>query len=723
MCVTCAEQWQHMRKGVLALLCLFAVALAGLGLLWRAVPVDATTAVDVSGVAAINAGQLRAVSGSWAQGNTDLSTPPAAVTNPAGKPVVRFYLFYSDTCPHCHDIMNNYLPTVYEKYGDQVEYQYLNINNNTENYMTMLGVETKLGMPGEDQGYVPALVIGDKVLVGAQDIPAQLEGLIDQYLAQGGVDWISLENLPQVVLPTPAPIVQILLFFNPSQADFSSLNTFVTSLSQQYGSGLQPLAMDISQPANASQLDALNRALGVAQPAAGTPEVLIDRQLLVGMAAIQAKLPGLIDKYLARGGITVPPWEQLIGSAGGTPVPAATQTAPAPKPIYLAFFEQAGCQECARTTYDLELVKEQYPQVIVESFPVEDQQNKALNEWLCEKYGVPEAKRLSTPMIFVGQEVLIGTDANASNLLAAVGKYAATGAERTWMDFDATQAQQSLIDRFNSFGILTVLGAGLIDGLNPCAFATLVFFVSYLTFLGRRGRDILFVGLAFTAGVFVTYLLVGVGLLQVVQSLAVFTAFGRWVYLVTALLCVALAVFTFRDFSKARGGQAGEMTLKLPMTLRRRIHKVIRENAQVRAFVITAFVTGFVVSLLELACTGQVYLPTIMFVMSVPKMASRAFVYLLLYCVVFILGTTSEQMGRFVNRHTPTIKFATGLLFVGLALWMTWALAPLFGVHSPATWALMGGVMVLIAVGVMVWRLLERRPAPQPVTRRRRHRA
>ena len=38
----------------------------------------------------------------------------------AQKPVVRFYLFYGETCPHCHEVMDNYLPQVYEKYGDQI---------------------------------------------------------------------------------------------------------------------------------------------------------------------------------------------------------------------------------------------------------------------------------------------------------------------------------------------------------------------------------------------------------------------------------------------------------------------------------------------------------------------------------------------------------------------------------------------------------------------------
>ena len=675
------------------------------------------------------------------------------------KPVVRFFLFYSPTCPHCHEVMENYLPTVYEKYGTQVEYQYFDIAADSETYITMLRLETKLGVPEDILGHVPTLVIGDKVMVGGAEIPAKLEGYIDEYLAQGGVDFPSLEDLPEVVLPTPAPYLQILVFLDAGQSDFEELSNLMTSLVQAYPDQLQPYGIDVTQEENSSRLAELHTALGVNAAAPGTPEVLIDRRLLVGIEEIRSELPGLIEEYLAQGGSAIPPWEELVGSTPTdtlTPEPESTEAAPseepagstptdtvtpepegtevAPRAIYLAYFEQAGCQECARTTYDLKVTQEQYPQLVVESFSMEEAENKALNEWLSEKYGVPEEERLSTPMIFVGDDVLIGTDASLSNLLTVVAGYAQTGAERTWDDFDPEEGEQGIVDRFLSFGMLTVLGAGLIDGLNPCAFATLVFFISYLAFTGRRGRDILFVGISFTLGVFLTYLLVGVGLLKVVQSLSFFTALGRWVYLLTALLCLALAVLTFRDYFRAREGQTTDMTLKLPLSLRRQINKVIRESAQVRAFVVMAFVTGFIVSLLELACTGQVYLPTIVYVMSQPDLAAQAFLYLLLYCLMFILplvvvfalsyfGTSSEQLGQFINRRTSTIKFITGLLFVALALWMTWTLAPLFGIDSPLNWVLMGGVLVVILIAVVVWHSVDERKPSKPVARSRRRRA
>jgi cytochrome c biogenesis protein CcdA/thiol-disulfide isomerase/thioredoxin len=676
-----------------------------------------------------------------AEGGTDAPPLPAAATGEVGKPVARFILFYGETCPHCHTIMDEYLPTVYAKYGDQVEHQYIEVWSDIDNYRIMLGLETKLGLPQDQQGGVPVLVIGDKVLIGDQEIPAKLETYIDEYLAQGGVDYPSLENLPQIELPTPVPSVQILVFLDLGHADTQGLNDFLTAMGQKYGAGLRAYAVDMTQSQNATILAQINAGLGVPEPPSGTPEVLIDHRMLVGLAEIQRELPGLMDQYLAQGGIDIPPLEELTGSApaatpspSGTATPSLDVTESAKKPIYLAYFEQAGCQECARTAYDLRLVQSEYPQVVVDSFAMEDKESQARNEWLCEKYGVPDEERLSTPMVFVGQDVLIGSEATAANLLAVVGKYAQSGAERTWTDFDPALATQNLVDRFRSFGVLTVLGAGLIDGLNPCAFATLVFFISYLAFTGRRGRDVLLVGISFAAGVFLTYLLVGVGLLKVVQSLSFFTALGRWIYLVTALLCVALAAFTFRDFFKARGGQATEMTLRLPKGMRRRINRVIRENAQVRAFVAVALVTGFVVSLLELACTGQVYLPTIMFVMSVPELAARALFYLLLYCIMFIVplivvfglsyfGTTSDQLGQFVNRHTSTIKLFTGFVFVALALWMTWTLAPLFGVDAPWHWVMMGLALVTVALGAAILQVLDKRAPQKPAARRRRSRA
>ena len=419
------------------------------------------------------------------------------------KPAVRFLFFYNEDCPVCKRIKGEYMPTVFEKYGEQVECRYIEIWNDPENHRMMRGLLLKLDVPASRQDYVPIVVIGDDVLAG-DEITERLDEIIGQYLAQGGVDYPSLDGLP---LP-----VHIAVFYDPDDASFARLDKLIGVQMAQHGAWLQTHTIDLSQPGNAGLLAQYNAALELPEPSPGTPHVLIGQRMLVGIDQIESDLPGLIEEYRAQGGVEIPTMESLSGKS--------TQ-----KPIYLAYFEKAGCQKCARTAYDLRLVEEGYPQLVVEVFPIDE--SAALNEWLCQQYGVPEEKRLTTPMIFVGDDVLIGHEADFGHLTFAVAKYAATGAERAWGEFDQPHAEESLVERFESFGLLTVLGAGLIDGLNPCAFATLVFFISYMTFTGRKGRDVLFVGAAFALGVFLTYLLVEMRLLKVVQSLGFFTALRR----------------------------------------------------------------------------------------------------------------------------------------------------------------------------------------------------
>jgi cytochrome b561 len=86
---------------------------------------------------------------------------------------------------------------------------------------------------------------------------------------------------------------------------------------------------------------------------------------------------------------------------------------------------------------------------------------------------------------------------------------------------------------------------------------------------------------------------------------------------------------------------------------------------------------GFLVSILESLCTGQVYLPTIVFMTRAPAMRSAAIGYLLLYNVMFILplvgilaltflGVRSETLGRLLRRRLAAVKFGMAGLFVGL---------------------------------------------------------
>ncbi|MCX7855069.1 MAG: thioredoxin family protein [Anaerolineae bacterium] len=107
-------------------------------------------------------------------------------TTPA-KPVVRAVLFYSETCPHCHIVMEQVLPPLQKQYGDQLEIKMLAVSDQA-NYELWLKAMDAYQVPADWRG-VPMLFVGDQVLVGSDQIPERLPGLIEQYLKAGGVDY------------------------------------------------------------------------------------------------------------------------------------------------------------------------------------------------------------------------------------------------------------------------------------------------------------------------------------------------------------------------------------------------------------------------------------------------------------------------------------------------------------------------------------------------------
>lgn len=348
--------------------------------------------------------------------------------------------------------------------------------------------------------------------------------------------------------------------------------------------------------------------------------------------------------------------------------------------IYITYFHKRGCQKCARASEILKRLKTKYPQIVVEMKYAKE--SRELLEAMGVLYEVPEMKRLTTPAAFIGDEYLLD-ELDETRLETVIQKYSLTGvaSRLPQAEVKTGAASDEIVSRFNAFGTLAVAGAGLLDGINPCAFATIVFFISYMSLVGRGRKEMLAAGGAFAAAVFVTYLLLGMGLLKFLSFLNEFSVVAKCVYLLAAIGTFALAFLSLYDAYKVKQGKVKEITLQLPKSLKQRIHKVIREQTRTSGVIIGALVIGFAISALELVCTGQVYLPTITFVMGVEGMRGHALAYLILYNLMFIVplvvvfgfvywGTTSMQLGGVLQRHLMPVKLGTGVLLFGLGTWL-----------------------------------------------------
>ncbi len=256
-----------------------------------------------------------------------------------------------------------------------------------------------------------------------------------------------------------------------------------------------------------------------------------------------------------------------------------------------------------------------------------------------------------------------------------------------------------LVERFMQFSPVTIAGAGLIDGINPCAFTVIVFFMSFLALQGYRKRQLAVIGIGFIISVFLTYLFIGLSLFNFIYQLSGFWAVRKAFNVSIGVLSFIFGILAVHDFIKfKKTGKTEDMILQLPKAIKNRIHGIIgfyyrqpkegpgsSANSQKKVFslLIYAFITGFLVSLLEAVCTGQVYLPTITFVLKTTDIKLLSFAYLLLYNFMFILplviififslfGATSDRFSVVFKKHFLSLKMLMALLFFALALFLVW---------------------------------------------------
>ncbi|MFO7870956.1 MAG: hypothetical protein R6V03_05935 [Kiritimatiellia bacterium] len=239
-----------------------------------------------------------------------------------------------------------------------------------------------------------------------------------------------------------------------------------------------------------------------------------------------------------------------------------------------------------------------------------------------------------------------------------------------------------LARRVESFTLPVVAVAGFLDGLNPCATASLVFFMSVLVVSGVRGRVLLVTGISFCAASFAVYTAIGFGLAGALHAFSGFHVFRRSVELALTAILFVLAFLSFRDAFRYRARRDPEaVTLRLPVRIKRRIHALMRSGLGTRSPAVGGFVIGTAVTVLESVCTGQVYVPTLVLIIRNDALRTRAWQYLLLYNLMFVtplaavflvtyLGVTTEKLLFWSRRNVPAVKILLGCLFAAMGLFL-----------------------------------------------------
>jgi len=233
-----------------------------------------------------------------------------------------------------------------------------------------------------------------------------------------------------------------------------------------------------------------------------------------------------------------------------------------------------------------------------------------------------------------------------------------------------------------SVTLFAIIAGGLLDGINPCAFATLIFFVAYLERVKQKKKTLLYIGIAFSLAVFIGYILVGLGILEFYYQAETSLLISDMIYFVAGSLALFLGIFNLYDYIRVKKDETP--ILQLPRFLKSKRGRMIRVLTQDRGIpflILLAFLAGFGIALLEFVCTGQVLIPVLAVIKTASPERFIAYLYLILYNVMFIVplllilgffyvGYKSETFGEILRSRQGLIKVLTAIFLFVIGIYM-----------------------------------------------------
>jgi cytochrome c biogenesis protein CcdA len=212
-----------------------------------------------------------------------------------------------------------------------------------------------------------------------------------------------------------------------------------------------------------------------------------------------------------------------------------------------------------------------------------------------------------------------------------------------------------------------VIVAALLDSINPCAFTVLFLTIAFLVSIESLRIKILKTGAVYIFGLFVTYFLIGLG---IIKALTVFNTPHFMGKLGACLLILFGLINIINEFFP-----------KFPIKLRipQKAHFTLANYIE-KASIPAAFILGILVGLFEFPCTGGPYL-MILGLLHDSQTFLHGLAYLLLYNLVFVFPLVVillvasdrgllDKVQAWQQKERETAKFlgAAAMVILGLII-------------------------------------------------------
>jgi cytochrome c biogenesis protein CcdA len=326
--------------------------------------------------------------------------------------------------------------------------------------------------------------------------------------------------------------------------------------------------------------------------------------------------------------------------------------------VSLCYFYGEDCSHCKDVEVVIEELEEKYPGLEVHKFEMSyNTTNSELFNAFIQAYN-PQAVEI--PVVFIGNKSLLGYGLTKGKLEKEIEFCMQNKCLDPLSIIKGKEENQSPL-------LFMLIGTALIEGINPCGFAVLIFLLASLLFLKSK-RSVLGVGMAFIASVFVTHFFVGFGIMECY----LFSGLTTPIRNIVILIAISAGVINIRDFWRDKA------TLAIPSSLKPKIVKLAGY-----ASISGAILLGFFATTVGLSCTGCIYLTMLGLIAETPP---KTVLYLSLYNLFYVLplfvivaiiykGTSPEEVEEWRKDKRRYMKLIGGLVMLAMGIAMLFGFA------------------------------------------------
>jgi len=345
--------------------------------------------------------------------------------------------------------------------------------------------------------------------------------------------------------------------------------------------------------------------------------------------------------------------------------------------LCIVYFYSDTCAHCAAIKPFLEEMEDKYGvSVTITRYNLADPKNVELYYQFCTS---KDYKGRSIPVLGINDQIYVGEDQIRDNLETEIQrgssmehKICPLGS----MSCHAGTSEPGGTDHAFSFLedlswqklMPVVIFAGLADGVNPCAFAVLIFVMTFLMHISSNKRKLVKVTTAYIISVLIVNLLLGVLYYYTSVSLG-FPLFFRYLIIGFALIAGLINIKDYFFYGKW-------FTLKIPG-----ISQGFIGNYAKKATVFSSVILGSAVAILEAPCSIPIYLTVVEVLKAEGRMLIDVFPYMVIYNLMFILplillsflvyfGFEAKSLEKWRDKNKKYMKLVMGIILLGLAIAM-----------------------------------------------------